>query len=43
MGKTNTCNLKEDKLLAEEVRKYTCLYDKIGKWYKERARSKNAW
>ena len=28
MGKTNTCNLREDESLTEELRKYTCLYDK---------------
>ena len=26
MGKTNTCNIEEDEALAEEVRKYPCIY-----------------
>ena len=43
MGKTNTCNLQEDELLTEEVRKYPCLYDKSDKGCKERDRTSNAW
>ena len=38
MGRTNSSNLKEDELLAEEVRKYPCLYEKSDKGYKERLR-----
>lgn len=36
-------SLTEDEKLAEEVRKYSCLYDKADKGYKERDRVKNAW
>ena len=43
MGKTNKCDLEEDECLAEEVRKYPCLYDKSDPGYKERDRKKNAW
>ena len=43
MGRTNNCNLQEDELLAEEVKKYPCLYDKSDKGYKERDRNANAW
>ena len=31
IGKTNTCNLREEERLAEEMRKYTYLYDKTDK------------
>ena len=31
MRRTNTCNIQKDKILAEEVRKYLCLYDKSDK------------
>ena len=43
MGKSNTCNLREDESLTEELRKYTCLYDKAEKEHKERDRTKKAW
>ena len=43
MAKTNACNLEEEEILAEEVRKYPCLYDKSNAGYKERDRTKNAW
>ena len=43
MGKSNKCNIKEDELLAEEVRKYPCLYDKSLPTYKEKDRKANAW
>ena len=43
MGKTNTFSLREDEGLAEEVRKYTCLYEIANKGYKERDRIKSAW
>ena len=36
-------SLAEDEMLAEEVCKYACLYDKASKGYKERDRVKNAW
>ena len=38
-------NIQEDEILAEEVRKYPCLYDKSNSGYKERERDrlKNAW
>ena len=39
MGKTNTCNLREDERLAEEVRKHKCMYDKADKGYEERDRT----
>lgn len=35
--------IQEDEILAEEVRKYPCLYDKSDSGYKERDRVKNAW
>ena len=35
-------NIQEDEILAEEVRKYPCLYDKSDRGYKERDRVKNA-
>ena len=37
------CNLQEEEILAETVRKYPCLYDKSNKGYKERDRKSNAW
>lgn len=40
---SNKCNIQEDEILAEAVRKYPCLYDKSDKGYKERDRKKNAW
>ena len=43
MGKANKCNLEEDEILAEEMRKYPCLYDKADKGCKERDRKANAW
>ena len=43
MGKTNKCNIEDDEALAEEVRKYPCLYDKSDKGYKEKDRNINAW
>ena len=42
-GKSNKCNIKEDGLLVEEVRKYPCLYDKSLPTYKEKDRKANAW
>ena len=38
-----TTNIKEDELLAEEVRKYPCLYDNSLPTYKEKDRKANAW
>ena len=43
MGKTNRSDLREDESLAEEVRKYQCLYDKCDPGYKEWDRKRNAW
>ena len=43
MGRTNKCDLKEDKSLAEEVRKLRCLYDKSCVEYQEKDRTANAW
>ena len=42
MGRT-TRDIEEDEVLAVEVRKYPCLYDKSEKGYKERDRVRNAW
>ena len=39
MCKTNTCNLREDERLAEEVRKHKCMYYKTDKRYKEHDRA----
>ena len=36
-------SIEEDKRLAEEVRKHTCLYDKADKDYKVKDRVGNAW
>ena len=36
-------NIQEDEILAEEVRKYPCLYDNSHSGCKERDRVKNAW
>ena len=36
-------NLKEEKRLAEEMRKFSCLYDKSNEDYKEKDSEKNAW
>ena len=43
MGKTFKCKLREDESLAEEVRKYTWLYDREDKGYKQPDRTKNVW
>ena len=43
MGKTNRSDLRDDESLAEEVRKYPCLYAKCDPGYKERDRKRNAW
>jgi len=42
MPKT-TFNLQEDELLSVEVQKYSCLYNKTCKGYKEKDRVINAW
>ena len=42
VGRT-TRDIEEDEVLAEEVRKYPCLYDKSENGYKERDRVRNAW
>ena len=39
----STRTIKDDERLAEEVRKYTCLYDKADKGYKENERVTKAW
>ena len=36
-------NLKEEEKLAEEIRKFPCLYHKGKEGYKEKDRNKNAW
>lgn len=36
-------SILEEERLAEEVRKYPCLYDKQDAGYKEKDRKKNAW
>ena len=36
-------NLKEEERLAEEIRKFPCLYDKSNEGYKEKDRKKNTW
>ena len=36
-------NLKEEGRLAEEIRKFPCLYDRSNEGYKEKVRKKNAW
>ena len=36
-------NLQEDEALANVVQKFSCLYDKSNKGYKEIDRKKNAW
>ena len=43
MGRTDKVNLKEDESLAEEVRKYSCLFDKSSPHYKDKRKSANAW
>ena len=43
MSITNQCSIQEDKILAEEVRQYPCLYDKSNSEYKNAIRKKNAW
>ena len=35
--------LKQEELLAEEFKKYPCLYNKPDKFYKESDAIKNAW
>ena len=40
MGKTNQCRIQEDEILAEEVRKFPCLYDKSNSGYKDNIREK---
>ena len=37
------CHLREDKTVAEVVKKKQCLYDESFSWYKERERCNNAW
>ena len=43
MGRAEKVNLQEDDELAEEVRKYPCLYDKASKHYKDKRKAANAW
>ena len=40
MGKTNQRNIQKDEDLAEEVRQYSCLYDKSNSEYKDAPRKK---
>ena len=35
MSRTNQCSIQEDEILAEEVRQYSCLYDKSNSEYKD--------
>lgn len=42
MGR-NKLDLQEDENLAEEVRKYPCLYNKSSKDYKSKTAVENAW
>lgn len=43
MGKTNSCDLREDEYLAEAVQNFPCLYDKNCKDYREKYRVASAW
>ena len=43
MGRTDKVNLQEDESLAEEVKKYPCLFDKSSKHYKDKRKTANAW
>lgn len=43
MGRQEKVNLQEDESLAEEVRKYACLYDKSSPHYKDKRKVTNAW
>ena len=43
MGRTDKSNSEEDEKLAEDVRKYLCLYDKAPEYYKNRRKVANAW
>ena len=43
MGRRDKSNSEEDEKLAEEVRKYLCLYDKASEHYKGKRKVANAW
>lgn len=43
MGITNKCNIEEDQLLAEEIRKYPCLYNKAERSYLDQTMKESAW
>ena len=43
MGTTDKVNLQEGEELAEEVRKYPCLYDKASEHYEDKRKVANAW
>ena len=43
MGRAEKQNLEEDEILAETVRKFTCLYDKSSPHYKDKRKVANAW
>ena len=43
MGKTNSSNLVEDEILANEVKKFPCLYDKRSPGYKGKETTDSAW
>ena len=43
MGRTGKGNLQEDEELAEQFRKYPCLYDKALEHYKDKRNVANAW
>ena len=42
MGRSKV-DLVDDEFLAEEVRKYKCLYDKSYAAYKDKFKTRNAW
>ena len=43
MGRKSSMNMMEEEELAENVRKYTCLYDKSSEDYKNKIKVLNAW
>ena len=43
MGRKKINTMQEEEALAEEVRKYPCLYDKSDEEYKDRTKNRNAW
>ena len=43
MGRTDKFNLQKDEELAEEVRKYPCLNDKVQEHYRDKRKVANAY